>query len=141
MAVTDDLDVLLQSLPNYSLLTPGMKEAALNGAWVPDSSGLWPGNDGYEPTYDVYFAALTLLGYLQAQPMVTNANSEGTGVTVTKPDWTSLIAYYRSMSSIVMANGNSVLQKVIIPDGPHVVRTDMSGKGSNYYGDVDTDLS
>lgn len=135
----DELDALLANLPGYSLITEQMKLAALEGARVPDSFSVWPGEDGYEPTYDVYFAALSLLGFLQAQPVVRQSSSEGTAVMVDAPNWGALANYYRSMSRIVNATGNQVLQKVLIPDGPHVRKTDMSGR-FDHYGDVDTDL-
>lgn len=133
------LDDLLNSLPGYSLLTEAMKNAALSGALIPDADGVWPGQDGYVTTHDVYFAALNLLGFLQAQPVVTNTSSEGTSVTVSKPEWAALVRYYRSQSPIINATGQDVLTRVIIPDVPHVVPTDMSGRGS-HYGDINTDI-
>lgn len=135
----NELNALLQSLPGFSLLSEPMKLAALEGALVPDSFGIWPGQDGYEKTYDVYFAALSLIGFLQAQPVLRSSSSEGTSVSVDAPDWGSLITYFRSQSRIVGATSNGPLTKVLIPDGPHVKRTDMSGRGT-HYGDVDTDL-
>lgn len=139
MAALDDLNVLLQSLPGYALLTTDMKLAALAGALIPDPSGVWPGEAGYVTTHDVYFAALSLLGFLQAQPVVRSTSSEGTSVSVDAPDWGALARYYRSQSRIVWSTGNTVLGRVDIPEGPHVYRTDMSGRGDSY-GDVDTDL-
>ena len=133
------LDDLLSSLPGYSLITEGMKTAALEGARVPDSFGVWPLEEGYEQTYDNFFAALNLIGFLQAQPVVTNTASEGTSVTVSKPEWDALIRYYRSMSPIIQTAGQDVLTRVEIPDLPHVVPTNMSGRRS-HYGDIDTDL-
>lgn len=133
------LDDLLSNLPGYSLITEGMKTAALEGARIPDSFGVWPGEEGYEPTYDNFFAALNLIGFLQAQPVVTNTGSEGTSVTVSKPEWAALVRYYRSQSPIINATGQDVLTRVIIPDVPHVVPTDMSGRGS-HYGDINTDI-
>lgn len=139
MAAMDDLNDLLINLPGYSKLTTSMKQAALDGALMPDSFLIWPGEEGYEPTYDVYFAAIGLVGFLQAQPFVKSSSSEGTSVSVEKPDWSSLLAYYRSMSPIIRACGNTLLQRVPIPEGPHVYKTDMSGR-YDHYGDVDTDL-
>lgn len=133
------LDDLLKSLPGYLLLTEAMKNAALSGALIPDADGVWPGQDGYVPTHDVYFAALNLLGFLQAQPVVTNTSSEGTSVTVSKPEWAALVRYYRSQSPIINATGQDVLTRIVIPDVPHVVPTDMSGRGS-HYGDINTDI-
>ncbi|QDF15973.1 hypothetical protein H3N89_gp08 [Microbacterium phage MonChoix] len=136
----DELNALLQNLPGYALLTETQKQAALNGAQVPDSFGIWPGEEGYEVTYDVYFAALTLLGFLMAQPVVRQTSSEGTSIAVDAPDWRALAAYYRSQSVICNATGNGVLNKVLLPEGPHVRRTNMRG-AEHGYGDVDTDVS
>lgn len=135
----DELNALLAGLPGSELITTEMKVRALTMSRIPDSEGRWPGDDDYVTTYDPYYAALSLVGFLSAQPYVTNANSEGSGVTVSKPDWGALSAYYRSQSVIVAASGNGVLQRVTIPDVPHVRPTDMSGRGF-WDGDVDTDL-
>lgn len=139
MTAMDDLNALLVSLPGYGLLTPNMKQHALDGARVPDSSGVWPDQPDYEATYDVYFAAISLIGFLMAQPVVRQSSSEGTSVAVDAPNWGGLLAWYRSMSPICQSQGNDVLNLVPIPDVPHVRRTDMSGRGDEY-GDVDTDL-
>ena len=56
----------LSTLPGYALLTDTMKTAAMNGALIPDSEGRWPGETDYVPTYDIYFAALKLIPFLQA---------------------------------------------------------------------------
>lgn len=135
----DELNELLGALPGFDLLSPSMKLAALNGALIPDDLGVWPGQQGYTTTYDVYFAALTLLGFLRAQPFVRNANSEGTGVTVDAPDWAALTAYFRALSPIAAVTGSGALQRVAIPDGPYLRRVDMNRRDA-YYGDVDTDL-
>lgn len=135
----DELNDLLKSLPGYSLLTEGMKAAALSGSLIPDFNDVWPGQVGYITTYDVYFAAINLVGFLRAQPLVTSTSSEGTSVSVSAPDWEALLQYYRSQSHIMQATGQTVLTRVQIPDLPYVVRTDMRGRG-RYYGDIDTDL-
>ena len=135
----DELNALLENLPGYSSITVAMKNAALSGALIPDANGVWPGQGGYVPTYDVYFAALNLLGFLQAQPFVRQSSSEGTSVAVDAPNWSALLNYFRSQSRIIQSQGGTVLQSVAIPEGPHVRKTDMSGRGP-YYGDVDTDL-
>lgn len=139
MTAMDDLNALLVNLPGYGLLTPNMKQSALNGALIPDEDGVWPGQPDYVETYDVYFAAVSLIGFLQAQPVVRQSSSEGTSVAVDAPNWYGLLTWYRSMSPICTGMGNDVLQIVPIPDGPHVRRTDMSGR-SDGYGDVDTDI-
>lgn len=135
----DELNALLSPLPGYKLLTEQMKQRALDGALVPDSFGIWPGQPGYETTYDPYFAALSLLGYLMAQPVLRQTSSEGTSVAVDAPDWSALSTYFRSMSPICAATGNGVLQRVAIPDVPHVYKRNMN-YGGEQYGDVDTDL-
>lgn len=139
MTPMEELEALLQNLPGYALLSEAMKQAALDGALVPDADGVWPGEDGYVPTYDVYFAALNLLGYLQAQPVVRQSSSEGTSVAVDGPNWAGLANYFKSMSPIVQATNSSILQKVLIPEGPHVRHVDMSTR-EHGYDNVDTDL-
>lgn len=139
MAAIDELNALLVNLPNASLITVGMKEAALAGALIPDAAGVWPGAVDYVPTYDVYFAALNLLGFLQAQPVVRQSSSEGTSVAVDAPNWTALATYYRGMSVIVQATGNGVFNRVLIDEAPHVVRTNMRMREYGY-DNVDTDL-
>ena len=133
------LNELLSSLPGYALLTDAMKTVAMNAALIPDSEGRWPGQEDYEPTYDIYFAALKLLPFLQAQPVVTSAGSEGTSVSVKPADWDAIIAFYRGNSHIIQATGNDVLRAVPIPDPPHVRKVNMQDRGG-YYGDVDTDI-
>ena len=140
MTAMEDLDALLAPLPGFSLLTTGMKQKALDVSLVPDSFNVWPGQDGYETTYDVYWAALQLLGYLEAQPVVRQSSSEGTSVAVDAPNWAGLRAYYRGASQVAGATGGDGLGVLLIPGGPHVVRTDMSGVGGDY-GDVDTDVA
>jgi len=139
MSTMDELNSLLINLPNYGLLTPEMKQRALDGALIPDSAGVWPGRPNYVPTYDVYYAAIGLVGFLQAQPVVRQSSSEGTSVAVDAPNWAGLVSWYSSMSPIMGAQPSSFLVAVPIPDGPHVVPTDMSGRYDDY-GDVDTDL-
>jgi len=140
MTAMEDLDTLVTSLPNAALLTTKMKQDALDGALVPDSFGVWPGGDGYVATYDPYFAAIRLVAFLQAQPVVRQSSSEGTSISVDAPNWAGLIAYYQSMSPISQAIASGpLLTKVLIPESSHVWPTDMTGRGDNY-GDVDTDL-
>lgn len=133
------LDGLLQNLPGFTILTDTMKQNALDSALIPDSMGLWPAEPGYTPTYDIYYAAITLVSFLRAQPVVRQSSSEGTSVAVDAPDWDGILAYFRGQSVIIQSQGGSALTKVLIPDGPHVTRTDMRGR-SGYYADVDTDL-
>jgi hypothetical protein len=140
MTAMSDLDELLSPLPGFELLTPAMKQRALDGSLIPDSFNVWPGQSGYESTYDVYFAALNLISFLRAQKVVRQVSSEGTSVAVDAPDWSSLVIYYRSMSSIVSATGNTILQVVPIPDSSHVKRVNMRSGGAAHV-DVDTDVS
>ena len=139
MAAIDDLSALLASLPNYSLITTQMKNDALAGARIPDPAGVWPGNVGYVNTYDTYFAAVSLVGFLRAQPVVRSSSSEGTSVSVDRPDWEGLLAWYRSMSPICAATGSGILNRVPIPEGPHVKRVPMNLR-SDDSDNVDTDL-
>lgn len=138
MATLDDLNALLSSLPGYSILTDGMKNAALAGALVPDVNGVWPGQPDYINTYDIYYAAYNLIGFLKAQPVVTGSSSEGTSVTVQAPDWGALLAYYKGQSQ-VLGYARDVLTPVPIPDLPHVSRVNMRGEGS-YGAGIDTSL-
>jgi hypothetical protein len=136
----NQLEALLQSLPNYALITSDMKQAALNSSLIPDSAGVWPGGVGYELTYDVYHAAGLLLPFLMAQPTVTSASSEGTSISTTPMDWSALKESYRLLSPIAKAVGLGVLNVVDIPENSHVVRVPMRD-GGGYYGDVDTDVN
>lgn len=138
MTALEDLTALLANLPGAALISPAQYDSALAGALVPDAGGVWPGQPAYIPTHDIYFAAINLVGFLQAQPVVRQTSSEGTSVAVDAPAWGGLLAYYRSQSPICAALGNGVLTPVYF-DNSHVHRTDMSGRG-DHYGDVDTDL-
>lgn len=140
MTALEDLTALVVGLPNSVLLTDTLKQKALDGALIPDSLNVWPGNVGYVPTYDEFYAAISLVGFLQAQPVIRQSSSEGTSVSVDAPNWGGLLAYYRSMSPIAQATGSGVLGSFAIPGGSHVYRTDMSGRGGGYYDNVDTDL-
>ncbi|QZE10298.1 hypothetical protein SEA_LUNA18_10 [Microbacterium phage Luna18] len=139
MAAIDDLNGLLFPLPGYPILTDAMKQRALATALIPDGAGVWPAQPGYQNTYDVYWAAMSLVGYLQSQPFVKSSSSEGTAVAVEKPDWGGILSFFRSQSVIAAASQSGpILNPIPIPDSSHVIRTDMSGGDS--YGDVDTDL-
>lgn len=142
MAAIDDLNGLLSPLPGYDVLTAQMKQRALDTSLIPDADGVWPGSaPWYVATYDVYWAAMSLVGYMMAQPFVKQAGSEGTNATIDRPDWTGILSYFRSQSVIARATkAGPILTSIPIPDGPHVVRTDMSGRWDDY-GDVDTDLA
>lgn len=139
MTALEDITALVANLPGASLITQKQFTDALAGALMPDEAGVWPGETGYVNTHDIYFAAVSLVGFLQAQPVVRQSSSEGTSVAVDAPNWAGLLTYYRGASPIYSATGAGVLVPVRIPDGPHVIRTDMSGRGDEY-GDVNTDL-
>ena len=132
------LDDLLKTLPGFETITPLMKQSALDGAVIPDSAGVWPGKPSYVTTYDVYYAAVTLIGFLKAQPVVRQVSSEGTSAALDAPQWGAVYQHFTSLSPILgMQSG--IIREVPIPGGSHVRRTDMSGVNDDY-GDVDTDL-
>lgn len=138
MTALDDLNGLLANLPGFSLLTEPMKQTALDHSLVPDGLGVWPGQAGYQATYDVYWAAMGLIGFLQAQPVVRQTSSEGTSVAVDAPNWAGLLGYYKSMSKIASVAHSDVLTLVEIPDVPHVQRVNMND-GGDLSVNVDTD--
>lgn len=140
MSTMDELNALLINLPGYGLLTTEMKQRALDTALIPDVNKVWPGQPDYIVTYDVYWAAVGLIGFLQAQPVVRQTSSEGTSVAVDAPSWGGLVSYYKSMSVIALATqAGPILTEVAIPGEPHVIHTDMSGRWSED-DNVDTDL-
>lgn len=133
------LNELLATLPGYALLTTSMKTVALQASLIPDSEGRWPGDTDYEATYDIYFAALSLLPFLQAQPVVTSAGSEGTSISVKPMDWEAIRVFYRGQS-VIVSGQQHVITSVAIPDVPHVKRVPMNDRGG-YFGDIDTDVN
>jgi hypothetical protein len=141
MAAIDDLIKLLEPLPGYDVLSTHMLANALAQSMIPDGAGVWPGQPNYQDTYDIFWAALSLVGYLQAQPYIRQSSSEGTSVAVDAPNWTALTTYFKSQSKIAQATQSGpLLTAVPIPEINLIVRTDMSGVGDQY-GDVDTDVS
>ena len=127
----DELDDILAGIPGGASIPVWQKQAALDAARIPDAAGLWPGDPAYVPTYDPYYAAMLLVGFLQAQGAVTATSSEGTSVTTTGPDWASLLRYLGQSSRIARLVG--FFSVVTIPDGLDIRRVPMGG------GDVDTD--
>lgn len=123
---------LLEKLPGYGNLSERQLLSAKDQSLIPDNQGHLPGHKDYVTTVDPYFAAFLLLGFLEAQPMVTATASEGTSVSATPPNWGALRRYYRAMSPILSMQ-NDVLTYVPIPDIPHVVRTDMRSGDRNVY--------
>lgn len=140
MTAQEDLRELLANLPGYSTLTDAQIQRALDGARIPDSAGVWPGGEGYVPTYDIFYAALNLLPWLASQPVIRQTSSEGTSLAVDAPNWQGLASYFREQSIICQATSTGILNVVEIPQLPHVRKVDMSAKGDAYYGNVDTDL-
>jgi hypothetical protein len=136
------LDEILAGLPNASMLTTTMKETALHQSAIPDANGVWPGKSGYSDTFDIYWAAIQLISFLKAQPFVNQTASEGTSITVSRPDWGALVAYYQSMSPIAGATAAPALSYINIPSTPVAVKVDMNDedwKGRRTsYGDVNT---
>lgn len=135
----EELEQLLKSLPGYDLVTEGMKHKALQGARIPDADGNMPGDRKYVPTYDAYFAAYGLVGFMQAQPAVTTASSEGTSVTTTGYNWDGLRQWLRANSAICQSTDADVFTVIPIPNTHPVTRTNMHGGGP--YDDHDTDVN
>lgn len=133
-----ELNKLLITLPGYALLNDAMKTAAMTGALIPDEQGRWPADPDYVARYDLYYAAVSLIPFLQAQPLVTSASSEGTSVSATAFDWNAIRQFYLGLSLIASSAGD-VLRAIPIPDQPHVYRVPMHTIGG-YHGDVDTDI-
>lgn len=119
------LDQILQSIPYGDKITEDQKAHALSKSLIPDSNGVWPGHAGYVNTYDVFYAALSLVDLLEAQPAVTQASSEGTSVSTTAVDWSKIRKWLASGSSIA---GNQPAFTVIpLPYDPGVsVYTDVT---------------
>ena len=135
----DELDIILGQVQGYDAVPNELKAHALEGSLIPDVNGVWPSKVGYIPTYDHYYAAMNLVGYLRAQPQVTSTGSEGTNVTVSPTNWDSLLIWLKSKSSIVLVSGDSVITPVSIQLGPHVVKQNMQGSGV-YRGETDNTL-
>lgn len=129
---------LVWNLPGRGLIDDIQYQAALDHSLIPDSGGRWPGQDGYVPTHDVAFAAYQLVEFLSAQQQVTVAQSEGTSVTTSLPDWQAMLRYLAGMS--VILGQQDTLRVIQLPPDKYMRRTDMSGRGSHDYGDVDTDI-
>lgn len=133
----EELEQLLKSLPGYDLVTEGMKHKALQGARIPDADGNMPGDRKYVPTYDAYFAAYGLVGFMQAQPNVVTASSEGTSITTTRFNWDGLRQWLRSNSTICQSTDADVFTIIPVPDTKPVVHTAMYEGGSDDNQDTD----
>lgn len=123
MPDTTTLDNLLGTYPGYDRISAEMKAEALTRSVTPDSTGLPPGADGWQPTYDSAYAALLLIPALQAQPQATAVTSEGTTVSTTVTDWKALRAFLTSMSPICRQQSQGVFRVWHIPqETPHPTR-------------------
>jgi len=131
----DELNQLLLNLPNQDKLTETMKQKALNLSLIPDTSGKWPSQTGYEVTYDSAYAALLLVAQLRSMPVTTSASSESTSASQTAPDWDSACVFYQSISPIYLSQVGSGLGRIDIKMPPHAHRRYMGG---DY--DIDTSM-
>lgn len=88
-------------------------EDALRVSQIPDLAGVWPGRPGYQPTYDLDWAAAetcnirALRTITQSIETVTRVTSEGTTfeVDANPPDWIAAAKYWRAKSKIGQAVG------------------------------------
>lgn len=90
------------------VLPPGAVEQALDASQVVDAEGRAPVDDGYVPTFNVYYAAALLLEQKAGQAIVSKVGgvvsftSEGSSVTKTEGssavDFRGLAAYYRGLA-------------------------------------------
>lgn len=121
------LDQILQSIPHGDKITEDQKAHALSQSLVPDANGVWPSHEGYIATYDVFYAALSLVDLMEAQPAVTQASSEGTSVSTTAVDWSKIRKWLASGSVVA---GNQLAFTVIpLPYDPGVsVYTDVTAE-------------
>lgn len=120
------LDDVLALIPGGDVVSQAVKESALAKSLIPDSNGHLPGEQGYATTYDAFYAALTLLGVVRAQPAVTTASSESTSISATTPDWPSLEAWLRSQS--VVCRSQDVLTSIPITYDGYITRAYMGGE-------------
>ena len=107
MAALDDLHDMVNADTEPTLNDLDL-QAALDSALVPDSNGVWPGQPGYQPTYDLYWAAAetstlrAMRAAMSATQTVTKVTSEGSTFEVEQsaPDWAALGRRWRAMSQI-----------------------------------------
>lgn len=107
-----------------NLLTPDILRAAIDSAVVPDGDGRTPQDTGWEPTWDLEWAAAQAcetLGFLQAAnpaERVKRISSEGATIEVetTDTDWNGLArAWYRRSA---LARQLGVGQQITVMDIP-----------------------
>ncbi len=103
----DKLDQMVTMTASPALSVEDL-HAALAASLIPDAAGVWPGQPGYQPTYDLYWAAAetsTLRAMrvaMSATQTVTKVTSEGSTFEVEQsaPDWAALSRRWRAMSQI-----------------------------------------
>ena len=108
--LTDALDRLAELVdPDaFPTLSETDLQAALDASLIPDTAGVWPGQPGYQPTYDLYWAAAetstlrAMRAAMSATQTVTKVTSEGSTFEVEQsaPDWAALSRRWRAMSQI-----------------------------------------
>ena len=125
------LDDVLALIPGGDVVSQAMRESALAKSLIPDSSGHLPGERGYTPTHDVFYAALTLLGVVRAQPAVTTASSESTSISATTPNWPSLEGWLCSQS--VICRNQDALTVIPITYDDYITRAYMGGESYRGY--------
>lgn len=110
-ALTQLRELVTPSIP--PALTDQELLTALDASLLPDEDGVWPGRDGYQPSYDVLWAAAeTCLTRATKQALegtrtLTRFSSEGSTFEVaeTSPDWGKLAQTWRARSQIGQAIG------------------------------------
>ena len=102
--------------------------AALDASQIPDAAGVWPGRDGYQPTYDVLWAAAetcvirAMRASLVPSETVTRIESEGSSFAVQQsgPDWGALAHRWRTQSQIGQQIGYGDLLGVVEIEQPDI---------------------
>lgn len=97
-------------------------EAALVRAYVPDPDGLLPGQDGYQPTVEPYWAAAEAATMLGIRAMggggLAQFSSEGASFTRKQGDFFGMADALRSMSPLWrLLHGSLDVIEVDIPTG------------------------
>lgn len=108
----DKLDQMVTMTTSPALSVEDL-QAALAASLIPDAAGVWPGQPGYQPTYDLYWAAAetcllrVMRAAMSATQTVTKVTSEGSTFEVEQstPDWTALARKWRAMSQIGRETG------------------------------------
>ncbi len=97
-------------------------EAALVRAYIPDPDGLLPGQDGYQPTVEPYWAAAEAATMLGIRAMggggLTQFSSEGASFTRKQGNYFGMADALRSMSPLWrLLHGSLDVIEVDIPTG------------------------